>query len=137
MVRGIPPISARPSIHLHFPPFWRPEKAYRMIALSFPRDYDQEESWPAIPKMGRLFVNFSMVIISTLLGLLILEAILRIAGHEPLYFNPERLIYWTHDPILGWSHRPGQEGRFETPRFNTSIRINRRRLFAAEYHYGY
>lgn len=38
--------------------------------------------------------------------------------------NAERVNFWVYDPILGWSHKPGQKGRFIHRDFSIDIQIN-------------
>ena len=71
-----------------------------------------------------LLVNLSLIIISTLFALFLIEIALRLMDLEPLYVSPERDRFWKYDPLLGWAHEPGQEGIFETPQFRTAVRIN-------------
>src|SRR5687767_3923597 len=71
-----------------------------------------------------LLINFALLVTATALALFLSEVGLRLAGRGPLYVSPERDRFWQHDPLLGWSHQPGQVGTFSTEQFRTSIRIN-------------
>jgi GDSL-like lipase/acylhydrolase family protein len=71
-----------------------------------------------------ILINLSLIIISTLFALVVSEIALRLIGLKPLYVSPERDRFWKYDPLLGWAHKPGQEGIFETPQFRTLVRIN-------------
>ena len=82
-----------------------------------------------------LLVNLSLVIISTLFALFLIELVLRFMGFSPLYVSPERDRFWRYDPLLGWAHQPGQEGIFETPQFRTFVRINENGLRDREHTY--
>jgi lysophospholipase L1-like esterase len=82
-----------------------------------------------------LLVNLSLVIISTLFALFLIELVLRLIGFSPLYVSPERDRFWKYDPLLGWAHQPGQEGIFETKQFRTFVRINENGLRDREHTY--
>lgn len=71
-----------------------------------------------------VLINLSLIIVSTLFTLLLSEIALRLMGFESLYVSPERDRFWKYDSLLGWVHKPGQEGIFETPQFRTVVRIN-------------
>lgn len=86
-------------------------------------------------KQPSFFVNLALVILSTLLALLISEAALRSLGHAPMYVSPERDRFWKYDALLGWTHRPGQQGTFTTPQFQTTVSINSHGLRDREYSY--
>lgn len=84
-----------------------------------------------------LFVKLSaLVVLSTALALGAAEAGLRAVGWRTLPVNPDQLHLWRHDPLLGWAHRPGREGVFETDQFRTHVRINRKGLRDREHSYG-
>ncbi len=36
----------------------------------------------------------------------------------------ERVLFLKYDPLLGWSHRPGQQARFVQPEFSVDVQIN-------------
>jgi lysophospholipase L1-like esterase len=44
-------------------------------------------------------------------------------------------IFWQHDPMLGWRHRPGQHGPFELNGTRVEVRHNRQGLRDREYPY--
>lgn len=58
------------------------------------------------------------------------EAGLRLAGYRALYeMYSKPSQFWQYDPLLGWAHEPGAQGRFVGPRpwpveFDTPVRIN-------------
>jgi hypothetical protein len=82
-----------------------------------------------------ILINLSLIIVSTLLALFLSEITLRLMGLKPLYASPERDRFWQYDALLGWAHRPGQEGIFETPQFRTVVRINENGLRDREHSY--
>ena len=69
-------------------------------------------------------INLGLLIISSLFGLALSEAGLRLIGWGPMYVSPEREQFWKYDAVLGWAHQPGQVGIFETRQFRTDVRIN-------------
>jgi lysophospholipase L1-like esterase len=71
-----------------------------------------------------MLVNLSLIIISTSFALILSEIALRLMGVSPLYVSPERDRFWKYDSLLGWAQEPGQQGMFETPQFQTVVRIN-------------
>ena len=71
-----------------------------------------------------LLINLSLIVASVLFALFLSEVALRFIGFKPLYVSPERDRFWKYDSLLGWAHQPGQEGIFETPQFQTVVRIN-------------
>jgi len=77
-------------------------------------------------KMNRrvILTNISLLFLSTLFALVLSEVALRLMGFSPMYVSPERDRFWKYDSLLGWSHQPGQEGTFETPQFQSNVRIN-------------
>lgn len=87
-------------------------------------------------KLVRALANLSLLALSIVATLLLSEIGLRIAGFAPMYVSPERDRFWKYDPLLGWSHQPGQEGVFETPHFRTAVHINERGLRDREHAYG-
>ena len=82
-----------------------------------------------------ILINLSLIIVSTLFALSLSEIALRLVGFKPLYVSPERDRFWKYDSLLGWAHRPGQEGIFETPQFRTVVRINQKGLRDREHLY--
>lgn len=79
--------------------------------------------------------NLALLLTSTVFALGLSEAALRLMGRGPLKVSPERDRFWKHDSLLGWAHRPGQDGTFETPQFRISVRINRQGLRDREHTY--
>ena len=71
-----------------------------------------------------LLANLALSAASIAFTLLICEVALRLLGFLPMYVSPERDRFWQYDPLLGWAHRPGQSGVFETGQFRTFVRIN-------------
>jgi lysophospholipase L1-like esterase len=67
---------------------------------------------------------------STLVFLLLLEVVFRLAGYQPIYSvysKPE--LFWRHDARLGWTLQPGAHGTYVGPRpfpveFRGKVRIN-------------
>jgi len=67
---------------------------------------------------------------STLVFLLLLEVVFRLAGYQPIYSvysKPE--LFWRHDATLGWTLQPGAHGTYVGPRpfpveFRGKVRIN-------------
>jgi lysophospholipase L1-like esterase len=82
-----------------------------------------------------ILINLSLIILSTLFAFLLSEIMLRVMGLDPLYVSPERDRFWKYDALLGWAHKPGQEGIFETPEFRTTVRINQKGLRDREHSY--
>lgn len=68
--------------------------------------------------------------LSTVVAIAALEVAFRAAGYLPLYdvySKPE--VFWTKDPLLGWSLEPGSKGWYVGPRpfpisFRARVRIN-------------
>jgi hypothetical protein len=80
----------------------------------------------------------------TLLGSSVLGTIVLLAlaeGASRLLFpawaptHAERAGFWAYDELLGWAHRPGQEGRLVHPDFSVEVRISSQGLRDAEYSY--
>jgi len=87
-------------------------------------------------KSGGFLSNLAVLMTSTVVALLLGEIGLRLMGWSPLYVSPERIQFWKYDALLGWAHQPGQEGIFETPQFQTFVRINQKGLRDREHSYG-
>jgi lysophospholipase L1-like esterase len=86
--------------------------------------------------MSQFLKIAALVAVSTLFAFAIGEFVLRRTGAERLYINQDQLEFWTHDPLLGWAHRPGQEGVFEmSSRFSTHVSVNRKGLRDVEHEY--
>ncbi len=71
---------------------------------------------------------------ATALAAGVAELALKALGQRPLK-DPDRRIFWAHDPLYGWHHRPGQHGFFEVGGVKTEVRINSRGLRDREYPY--
>lgn len=79
---------------------------------------------------GQWGKKIALLLVSASLAFLALEGAFRLAGYRPLYdvySKPE--AFWTADPLLGWSLKPGSSGTYVGPRpfpisFRTHIRIN-------------
>jgi lysophospholipase L1-like esterase len=82
-----------------------------------------------------MLINLSLIIISTSFALILSEIALRLMGVNPLYVSPERDRFWKYDSLLGWAQEPGQQGIFETPQFQTVVRINENGLRDREHTY--
>jgi hypothetical protein len=76
----------------------------------------------------RILLDLSLLVFSTLFALVLCEIALRQMGFSPMYVSPERDRFWKYDALLGWAHRPGQVGIFETSEFRTVVRINEKGL---------
>ncbi len=86
-------------------------------------------------KTGTIVKNLTLFILSVAVALLVGETALRIMGRKPLVINPEQILFWDFHPLLGWAHKPGEEGVFEKPQFRTFVRINQKGLRDREYTY--
>ena len=82
-----------------------------------------------------ILINLSLILVSTLFAVFLSEIALRLMGIDPLYVSPERDRFWKYDSVLGWAHKPGQEGNFETPEFRTVVRINENGLRDRQHSY--
>jgi len=82
-----------------------------------------------------ILINLALFLFSTLFALFLTEIALRLMGLNPLYVSPERDQFWKYDSLLGWAHQPGQEGIFETPQFQTAVRINENGLRDRQHSY--
>jgi lysophospholipase L1-like esterase len=85
--------------------------------------------------MQKFMIPAALLVGSTLFAVGALEAGLRSVGWRTLRINPDQLHFWRHDPVLGWAHRPGQQGVFATEQFRTHVRINSRGLRGRELAY--
>ncbi|MHA2231883.1 MAG: SGNH/GDSL hydrolase family protein [Candidatus Hodarchaeales archaeon] len=82
--------------------------------------------------------NISLLLFSAVISLFLLEIALRIIPYEKFKVetpNPERAIFWHFDPLLGWKHKPFQEGRFRTQDFDVQVKINAQGLRDRPYSY--
>jgi lysophospholipase L1-like esterase len=87
----------------------------------------------SVSMLGLLGKRLALASASLLLALPLCEAALRLAGFRPLYVNEEQLVFWQHDPQLGWHHVPGRSGRFGKEDFDIEVRINARGLRDRDY----
>jgi hypothetical protein len=62
-----------------------------------------------------LSVAFGLVV-----GALVGEAALRLAGYSPVYYNPLHSFHEAH-PLVGYRGKPGFVGRFRRPEFDVTI----------------
>jgi hypothetical protein len=80
-------------------------------------------------KMGLIGIT-----ILVLLGILIgAEALSRLVCPQWAPFQQPRFIFWSYDPLLGWAHRPNQQGPLVYPDFSISVSNNSRGLRDDEY----
>lgn len=86
-------------------------------------------------KIGSLFRTSALLIASIVVAFLLCELIMRMMNRKPLYVNPEQVHFWKYEPLLGWAHRPGQQGVIENPRFHNKVRINQKGLRDREHSY--
>ena len=80
-------------------------------------------------------INLALLISSAIFTLFVGEIVMRLMSWSPMYVSPERDRFWKYDPLLGWTHQPGQEGIFETPQFRTALRVNEKGLRDHEHSY--
>ena len=76
---------------------------------------------------------FILAVAGTALVLVLGELLARVARPEWTPARAHRITFWTYDSLLGWAHRPGQEGEFVHRDFSVSIRINSDGLRDDEY----
>lgn len=76
---------------------------------------------------------FLVVLVGITLILLLAELATRILIPEWTPASAERAFFWHYDEVLGWAHRPNQEGRFLHKDFSISVRINSVGLRDREY----
>ena len=86
---------------------------------------------PSGPRRAR-WASWLLLAAATAFAAGVAELTLRALGQHPMR-DPERGIFWVHDPLLGWHHRPGQHGFFEIGDLRTEVRINSRGLRDREY----
>jgi lysophospholipase L1-like esterase len=73
----------------------------------------------------RVLAAALLLLVSAGAAALVAEGIVRwlrpglVAGPAPVG-NP----FWRHDPDLGWSHTPGEKGRYARPEFDHAVSIN-------------
>jgi hypothetical protein len=80
-------------------------------------------------KIGLIGIAF-LVLLGLLLGA---EGLSRIFCPQWAPFQQPRFIFWTYDPLLGWAHRPNQQGPLIYPDFSISVSNNSRGLRDDEY----
>ena len=77
------------------------------------------------------------LILATLFGCLLVavltELLVRSMSREWAPTREERAKFWRYDPLLGWSHRPGQKGRLNHKDFTINVAINSQGLRDIEY----
>jgi len=78
--------------------------------------------------LGRLVLAVAATAFALGLG----EAYLRVAAPEWAPQHAER-VFWSHDPLLGWAHRPGESGVLRHPDFAVEVTINARGLRDRDY----
>jgi hypothetical protein len=80
--------------------------------------------------LRRVLTNLLLALASFGFSLGLLEVGLRLAGYEAVYEMYSRPSqFWQYDPVLGWAHEPGAQGRFVGPRpwpveFDTPVELN-------------
>ena len=75
---------------------------------------------PQTTKPRRLRRRLAVIAGSTLVSLLLAEAILRIAGYSPQYVNGVSSFH-EHDPVLGRHGKPSFSGRFHQAEFDVQV----------------
>jgi len=65
-----------------------------------------------------------VILLSGVVALFVAEAFSRIVYPAWAPRTGRLAQFWQYDAVYGWSHKPGQEGRFESFGFDTSVRIN-------------
>jgi len=77
------------------------------------------------------------LILAALFGCLLVavltELLVRSMSREWAPTREERAKFWRYDPLLGWSHRPGQKGRLNHKDFTINVAINSQGLRDIEY----
>jgi len=63
----------------------------------------------------------------------LMELIIRSVSNEWAPTREERAKFWRYDPLLGWSHSPGQRGRLHHRDFTIEVSINSQGLRDIEY----
>jgi hypothetical protein len=59
-----------------------------------------------------------------LLVAVLIELVVRSVSNEWTPKREECTVFWRYDPVLGWSHRPGQRGGLHHKDFGIEIAIN-------------
>jgi len=63
-------------------------------------------------------------LLGLVLVLILTELGVRVARPQWRPTTAERVDFWVYDEVLGWAHRPGEQGRFVHPEFDVDVRIN-------------
>jgi hypothetical protein len=85
-------------------------------------------------KLRSLFVNLSLLAVSTFLALLIVEVIVRISK-TPAIIQTHQQLFVEHDPLLGWRKIPNATGVHATSEYTIEEQFNSRGLRGPEYPY--
>jgi hypothetical protein len=84
---------------------------------------------PKSPATWRQKIGLIGLALLLLLALLFAaEGLSRIFCPQWAPFQQPRFIFWTYDPLLGWAHRPNQQGPLIYPDFSISVSNNSRGL---------
>jgi hypothetical protein len=83
-------------------------------------DQRQKYWFHARPKLALTLA----VVLGCVLSVALLELAARIFLPEWPPRGEERIKYWSYDETLGWSHQPGQKGRFNHRDFSVEVSIN-------------
>jgi hypothetical protein len=77
------------------------------------------------------------LVLTALFGCLLVAVLMELAvrsmSREWAPTREERAKFWRYDPLLGWSHRPGQRGRLNHRDFTIEVSINSQGLRDIEY----
>ena len=76
---------------------------------------------------------FILVFISCIVILFLTEFLARMFIPSLTPDREERSKFWRYDSLIGWSHIPGQTGRFNHRDFSVAVRINKEGLRDREY----
>jgi lysophospholipase L1-like esterase len=88
--------------------------------------------------MKGVLINSSLLVISALFSLALLEVGVRVLGQDRFQVerpNPERAVFWHYDDLLGWKHLPTEEGRFSLADVDVEVTINGQGLRDRSYSY--
>lgn len=78
----------------------------------------------------------AIVALGGTLALALAEAGARVWCPQWAPARAERVLFWQYDSLLGWSHHPGQRGRFVHQDFSVEVRINSDGLRGRDYPVG-